>query len=108
MHSEVGSYCDSSKLDMVVTIGDQARKYLAPAAQKNGCHVKTFTSPYDAGQFVKQQLKTGAVVLAKGSQNGVFAEEALKGLLAEPKDASRLVRQSNYWLGVKSDQFKVS
>ena len=106
MHSEVGAYCDPNKLDLVVTIGDQAGEFLAQAAQKNGCQVKSFTSPYDAGKYVQQQLKNGAVVLAKGSQNGVFAEEALKQLLADQTDAKKLVRQSKYWVGVKASQFK--
>jgi len=45
------------------------------------------------------------VVLAKGSQNGVFAEEALKPLLADPTDAEKLVRQSPHWLNAKERQF---
>ena len=62
-------------------------------------------NPYDAGVYVAHKLERGAVVLAKGSQNGVFAEEALKFLLAEPADAARLVRQSPSWLSRKARQF---
>ncbi len=61
--------------------------------------------PYEAGQFVLEQLKPAAVILAKGSQNGVFAEEALKPLLKNSADASKLVRQSTYWLKQKQAQF---
>lgn len=104
-HQEVGQYCDSKKLDMVVTIGKDANDYLAPAAVENGCTVKTFLSPQEAGKYVKSQLETGAVVLAKGSQNGVFAEEALKPLLTDQNDATKLVRQSPYWLKQKRSQF---
>jgi UDP-N-acetylmuramoyl-tripeptide--D-alanyl-D-alanine ligase len=104
-HEEVGAYCDPKKLDVVVTIGADAEKWLAPAAKKQGCTVHSFASPYEAGAFVRSHLKPGAVVLAKGSQNGVFAEEALKQLLADSKDASKLVRQSAHWLKVKSQQF---
>lgn len=104
-HEEVGGYCDPKKLDLVVTIGQDAKAWLAPAAVAKGCVVKSFASPYDAGKFVLKELKAGAVVLAKGSQNGVFAEEALKPLLADPADASKLVRQSKYWLKRKSQQF---
>ena len=106
MHKEIGGYCDPGKLELVVTIGKQAGDFLAPAAVQKGCLVKAFASPYEAGEFVKSQLKDGAVVLAKGSQNGVFAEEALKQLLANPDDSKRLVRQSPYWLKVKAGQFK--
>lgn len=104
-HELVGNYCDPSKLDYVVTIGPDARSYLAIAAKAKGCKVESFDSPYAAGEFVRNQLSSGAVVLADGSQNGVFAEESLKELLANKADASRLVRQSAYWLSIKRRQF---
>lgn len=104
-HEEVGKYCDPTKLEWVVTIGAEAEKYLAPAAAANGCQVKSFQSPYRAGGFVHSVLKQNAVVLAKGSQNGVFAEEALKILLHATEEESSLVRQSEFWLGVKREQF---
>ncbi len=105
-HREVGAYCDPSKLDLVVTIGNDANEYLAAEALERGCNVERFTSPYDAGDYLKQYLKSGAVVLFKGSQNGVFAEEAIKAVLADKADETKLVRQSDYWMGLKRDQFK--
>lgn len=104
-HQAVGAYCDPTKLDLVVTIGGPAEDHLKPAAEAKGCKVKSFASPYDAGRFVKDQLQEGGVVLAKGSQNGVFAEEALKSLLKYPEDQQKLVRQSVYWLKRKNQQF---
>lgn len=105
-HREVGLYCDPDKLDWVITIGADAKEYLAPAARERGCQVESFMSPYEAGRFARKQLKQDAVILAKGSQNGVFAEEAIKELLANKDDASKLVRQSAYWLKIKAKQFK--
>ena len=105
-HEQIGSLCKNEKLDWVVTIGTEAQKYLAPAAKKQGCQVKSFVSPYDAGGFVRSIAKPGAVVLFKGSQNGVFAEEAVKELLHATADESKLVRQTPYWLDVKSKQFQ--
>jgi UDP-N-acetylmuramoyl-tripeptide--D-alanyl-D-alanine ligase len=104
-HRDVGKLCNPKKLDLVVTIGKDARNYLAPAAAVAGCTVESFLSPYEAGEFVKGQLQSGAVVLAKGSQKGVFAEEAVKLLLKDSADTSRLVRQSDYWMRVKRSQF---
>lgn len=104
-HEEVGAYCDPKKLAVVVTIGQDAKKWLAPAARARGCTVHSFMSPYDAGVYVSRKLEKGAVVLAKGSQNGVFAEEALKLLLANPEDTQKLVRQSSYWQKAKTRQF---
>lgn len=105
-HREVGDYCDPKKLDLLITIGNDARTFLAPLAEAKGCKVKNFNSPYAAGKFAKKQLKEGAVVLAKGSQNGVFAEEALKFLLAKSEDAEKLVRQNAFWMAQKRQQFK--
>jgi hypothetical protein len=45
-------------------------------------------------------------LLAKGSQNGVFAEEAVKLVLASPADANKLVRQSGSWAKIKKRQFQ--
>jgi len=104
-HREVGAYCDAKKLDLVVTIGDDAEAYLAPAAQKAGCTVKSFSSPRAAGNFVASQLKKGGVVLAEGSQDGVYAEEALKPLLKNRGDVNKLVRQSARWMATKRRQF---
>lgn len=104
-HRAVGEYCDPSKLDWVITIGAEAGQYLAPAAAEKGCQVKSFASPYQAGGFAHSVLQPGAVVLAKGSQNGVFAEEALKVLLHATEEESRLVRQSPAWLKRKGEQF---
>jgi len=105
-HREVGEHCDPSKLDLVITIGLDAEKYLAPVAKARGCKVKAYVDPYKAGSYAKKQLVEGAVVLAKGSQNRVFAEEALKTLLADKKDEAKLVRQSKYWMAAKAKQFK--
>jgi UDP-N-acetylmuramoyl-tripeptide--D-alanyl-D-alanine ligase len=104
-HVEIGEYCDPDKLDLVVTLGKDANTFLAPAAQARGCRVERVDSPYQAATLIASQLKKKAVVLAKGSQNGVFAEEAVKGLLANPDDAKRLVRQSGYWMKIKQRQF---
>jgi UDP-N-acetylmuramoyl-tripeptide--D-alanyl-D-alanine ligase len=105
-HREVGEYCDPKQLELVITIGPDANNFLAPAAQKMGCQVKMFTNPYKAGEYLKPLIKDKALILAKGSQNGVFAEETVKLLLADKADASHLVRQSNNWLALKQKAFK--
>jgi UDP-N-acetylmuramoyl-tripeptide--D-alanyl-D-alanine ligase len=104
-HQKVGEYCDPRELSFVATIGPDANKYLAPAAQKRGCLVKAFEDPVTAGKFVKERLQKGTVVLVKGSQNGVFAEEAAKQLLAVAEDSKLLVRQSKYWMKLKKKAF---
>jgi hypothetical protein len=81
-------------------------EHLALEAEKRGCNVKRCESPYEAGEFIKSVLQEGAVVLIKGSQNRVFAEEAIKTLLQDPQDATKLVRQAKNWMAIKRKQFK--
>jgi UDP-N-acetylmuramoyl-tripeptide--D-alanyl-D-alanine ligase len=104
-HEEVGAVCDPTLLDWVVTIGNDAEKFLAPAAAKRGCQIRSFKSPYEAGAFVHSVLHPKATILAKGSQNGVFAEEALKILLHSTEEESQLVRQSSDWIARKEAMF---
>lgn len=105
-HREVGEYCDPLQLNLVVTIGPDANGYLAPAAEEQGCHVVCFDDPYAAGKYLSDFIKPDAVILAKGSQNNVYAEEAVKPLLANPEDATKLVRQSAAWQKKKQKNFK--
>lgn len=104
-HEVLGHLCDPSLLAWVVTIGDEAEKYLAPAAKARGCQVKSFKTAIDAGAFVRSVIEEGAVVLAKGSQGGIYAEEALKILLHATSDDHQLVRQSAAWMKTKTQYF---
>jgi UDP-N-acetylmuramoyl-tripeptide--D-alanyl-D-alanine ligase len=105
-HIAVGEYCDPKQLELVVTIGRDANTYLAAEAEKKGCTVARFDNPYKAGKYLESRLSKGAILLAKGSQNGVFAEEAIKQLLANPADTSKLVRQTPKWLKKKARAFQ--
>lgn len=107
-HEKVGLFCSSSQLNLVVTVGDEANKYLSSAAKKNGCEVKTFSNPYDAGEFVKSQLKPSTAILVKGSQSNVYLEEAVKVLLANMADSKKLVRQSGDWQSKKQQKLQGS
>ncbi len=105
-HEEVGNYCNPKELELVITIGPDANKYLAESAKKAGCEVHSFESPFIAGEYLRPIIKNNAAILIKGSQNKVFAEEAIKSILANPKDKSKLVRQSRDWLKIKNGAFK--
>jgi hypothetical protein len=91
-----------------VTVGEEAKKYLAPATKEQGCKVKSFLNPKLAGEYVEEKAIKSAVILYKGSQNGVFAEEALKCMLKDSSDAKKLVRQSKLWMNKKQELLKKS
>ncbi len=106
-HEAIGKAIDPNTIALVVTIGTEARDYLAPAAQAQGCRVQSFLNPYEAGEYVKTHMAEGCVILCKGSQNGVFSEEAIKPLLQNNADATKLVRQSESWMKKKRQQFNL-
>jgi UDP-N-acetylmuramoyl-tripeptide--D-alanyl-D-alanine ligase len=105
-HRLIGEYCNPKKLDLVVTLGPDSNSYIADSARKKGCKVEVSNTPYEAAAIIKKHLKENAVVLLKGSQNGVYAEEATKLLLSDPSDENKLVRQSPFWLKIKDENFK--
>lgn len=107
-HEKIGQLCNPSELAWVITVGEMAEKYLAPAAKSRGCQVKSFNNALLAGAFVRSVLERGAAILFKGSEGGIFLEEAVKEVLQSPDDESKLVRQSTEWLEKKSDFFKKS
>lgn len=108
LHREIGAYCDPAKLDLVVTIGEAANGWLADTAEQKGCKVSRFTNPRLAGEWVLARLQPGSLILAKGSQNGVFTEEALVPLLEDPQDIVKLVRQSIAWQARKKSLLAVN
>lgn len=103
-HRALGKLCDASLLSWVITVGDEAEKYLAPEARARGCQVRSFKSAIDAGGFVHSVIEQNAVVLAKGSQGGIYVEEAVK-VIALLSEDSKLVRQSLQWQVVKQEFF---
>jgi len=104
-HRKLGEFCDPSLLAWVITVGDEAETHLAPAARARGCQVKSFKSAIDAGAFAHKVLEEGTVVLAKGSQGGIYLEEAVKILLHETHEDKELVRQSPQWITTKQRFF---
>jgi len=107
-HRSVGAAVQRLGVDRLITIGKMAGDWLAESAVDAGMSasfVQSFNSPVAAGKAAAEFLEEGDVVLGKGSQNGVFAEEALKFVI-DPSEASKLVRQQDFWLTKKRQQFE--
>ena len=108
MHRYVGDAVVEARPDLLVLQGDMAKKWIGAQAQKKGFKksaIKVFDDPYSTGEFVACLGLGGKdTVLFKGSQGGVFLEEAMKPLL-NAEDESKLVRQSDSWLKKKQDTF---
>lgn len=104
-HQALGQLCDPNLLAWVVTVGPETEQHLAPAAKGRGCQVKSFKNTLEAGAFVHKVMEQGAVVLAKGSAENIYLEEALKMLLHETSEDRELVRQSAKWMETKNAYF---
>ena len=88
-----------------MTVGPETEQYLAPVAKSRGCQVKSFMSSIEAAGFVSSVAQEGAVILAKGSQNNIFLEEAVINLCVMTEDV-KVVRQSPEWLATKKKFFE--
>jgi UDP-N-acetylmuramoyl-tripeptide--D-alanyl-D-alanine ligase len=104
-YQKLAMFCHPTQLHYLVTVGPETEKYLAPAARDRGIPTHSFKDSISAGAFVHSILEKNAVVLGKGSQNGIFVEEALKIILHETEEEWQLVRQSPAWLKEKDKQF---
>lgn len=104
-HEEVGEMA-ADVTDMVLVIGKVAGEYLYPTVltKLNKKIVQKFDTSKEAGEYLKTVIEKGDVVLFKGSQNGVFTEEAVKCVLAAPEKAGELlVRQGPMWQNKKGN-----
>jgi len=104
-HVALGKLCDPEVLSWVITVGNESEKYLAPTVRSRGCQVKSFKDALSAGAFVRSVLEDNAVVLFKGSEGGIFLEEAVKVILHSTSDEANLVRQSPEWIKRKTEFF---
>lgn len=107
-HTEVAKAA-AKTVDLLVTVGELAERYIAPVAEKAGLDkskIKIFRTPYEAGHYLKNYLQKDDVVLVKGSQDKVFTEEVSRIILAPSiKPGKVLVRQSPAWKRRKKKAF---
>ncbi len=104
-HKEVASYLDPKRINLLITVGVDAEKFIAASFKSRGGRAESYLNPFMAGDFLTKALKDNTLVLAKGSQNLIYTEEVIKKILADPTDASKLVRQSPEWMQKKQEQF---
>ena len=91
-------------VDYLYLVGPLTREYVLPVVQQKEStfkEIRWFDNAKRAGEFMRDNLPKDALVLAKGSQNTIYLEEAIKDILADKKDAKNLCRQGDYWENVK-------
>jgi len=99
LHSMVGSGIAKAKFDMLIVVGERARDIRRGAlkAKMNEKNIFYFETTREAGKFIQDKMKTGDLILIKGSQ-GSRMEKIVKEIMAEPLRAKELlVRQDSEW-----------
>ena len=81
LHSECGKAAADARINIVVGVQGNA-KFLADAAEKGGAPSRFLPDAQAAGEWLRQNLRAGDVVLVKGSR-GVHMERAIEILLGK-------------------------
>ncbi|MFH1142730.1 MAG: Mur ligase family protein [Candidatus Uhrbacteria bacterium] len=99
-HRRVGRAVVKSDVDLLVTVGERSI-YIAEEAKQAGMSqdkIQSFGTAEEAGRFLDPDVRTGDIILVKGSQ-GIRTEKIVKELMAEPLRAKELlVRQYPPWV----------
>lgn len=94
-------------VDYLYLVGPQTREYVLPIIQENEKEfreVRWFDNSIRAGEYLKDNLPKNTIVLAKGSQNTIFLEMAVKQILKDKKDIKNLCRQEGSWQSIKASK----
>lgn len=97
-HRELGTRT-ATGVDLLVVVGEPSRDILRGAVDAGQAKDKTafFATAQEAGEYLRAQVRSGDLVLVKGSQVA-RTEKVVQALLAEPARASELlVRQGSQW-----------
>lgn len=94
-HRKIGKKVVDCKIDVLITLGERARK-IASIAEENGMSrdkIFSFDHIDEAGLFIQNRMEQVDIILIKGSQ-GMRMEKIVKEIMAEPLRAKELlVRQ---------------
>lgn len=101
-HIEIGKKA-AQVAKLLVAVGHEAPT-IKQGALNGGMReeqIFTFFDSEEAGRFLQGQLKSGDLVLVKGSQNRVRMEKLVKLIMKEPKKAGELLcRQGEAWASI--------
>jgi len=79
--------------DIIIAVGIRARAFTVAPKRAEVIH---FDNSYSAAAALPAFVREGDVILVKGSQS-IRTERIVEALLANPADASQLVRQEKRW-----------
>lgn len=98
-----------SFVDEIILFCPESAMYFTKYAKQYGydlARLKTAHGSREAGLYLKSSIQGNETVLFKGSEGGIFTEEAIIPLLkAKPSTPDVLVRQDRRWLKKKQEHF---
>ncbi len=84
------------KVERIILLGPRTHKYTYPILKETlKIPVVSFDRPDEVLEYLNKNLKGGEALLFKG---GRFLEGVIEQLLANPSDASKLVRREKSWV----------
>lgn len=86
--------------DHVVLVGPKMKQYLLPELKKRKVSVQHFPHSLGVGKALLDEkvIRSGDLILVKGSQNTIFLEQTVEELMLYPEQAHRLLcRQEEHW-----------
>jgi UDP-N-acetylmuramoyl-tripeptide--D-alanyl-D-alanine ligase len=102
-HKKIGSLAEKYA-DVIIFVGKESEAFTTGIHDKK--KVRICTNAKKAAQFLQDMVQENDLILVKGSQNGVFLEEAVKMLLEKKENVARLCRQSKHWEKVRRMYFE--
>lgn len=99
-HYELGKSVADLKIDFLICAGNMRHKIVQGAMENgfSGDNIVEFRDSVEAGQTVRNLIKSNELILVKGSQ-GARMELIVKALMRNPEDAKKLlVRQTGEWI----------
>jgi UDP-N-acetylmuramoyl-tripeptide--D-alanyl-D-alanine ligase len=101
-HRSIGKIAKDS-CNFLITVGEMA-KFIKAGAIEAGMHIENifeFSNSKEAGDFLRDFIKTGDIILVKGSQ-GIRMERVVAAILQDiDMKGNLLVRQEKEWLDKK-------
>ncbi|MBN2016462.1 hypothetical protein JW766_06565 [Candidatus Dojkabacteria bacterium] len=100
-HEEVARHA-ANRTDKLIVIGPAMKKYFLPEVIKQGFDVSSiwhFDNTWKALRFIQEKvIKGGEAILIKGSQNTLFLEIIVEGLMKDKaKVEDILCRRGSFW-----------
>jgi UDP-N-acetylmuramyl pentapeptide synthase len=95
-HRELATWVERYA-DQAVLFGPELAAHTLPRLQTNKFPVHHFFHMSGLTTYLRQHLPSRAVVLIKGSQDGIYLERAVQAILRDSQDSRHLCRRGKYW-----------